>query len=75
MLFYFDQRRAVLGLSLLFAGSNIALTGLTQYLGPVYYGYGFALSVLLTSIVGLGILSRKLDRLEYETFMLQTARL
>jgi polysaccharide biosynthesis protein PelG len=75
MLFYFDQRRTVLGLSLLFLGSNIALTGLTQYLGPIYYGYGFALSVLLTSIVGLGILSKKLDRLEYETFMLQTARL
>jgi uncharacterized membrane protein len=43
---------------------------LTQRLGANYYGYGFAVSVSLTSFVGLAILSRKLERLEYETFMI-----
>ncbi len=34
-------------------------------------GYGFAGAVVLTSTVGLAILLRKLEQLEYETFMLQ----
>ena len=71
VLFYFDQRRIALALTLLFAVTNIGLTALTQYLGPAYYGYGFAGAVVLTSTVGLVVLSRKLEQLEYETFMLQ----
>ena len=69
--FYLDQRRIVLLLSALFLVSNAGLTLLTQRLGPVYYGYGFACAVSLTSLTGLALLTRKLDRLEYETFMLQ----
>lgn len=71
VLFYFDQRRIVLGLVLFFTMANIGLTALTQYLGPAFYGYGFAGAVVLTSVAGLVLLSRKLERLEYETFMLQ----
>ena len=71
VLFYFDQRRIALALTLLFAVTNIGLTALTQYLGPAFYGYGFAGAVVLTSTVGLVVLSRKLEQLEYETFMLQ----
>jgi uncharacterized membrane protein len=41
------------------------------YLGPAFFGYGFALAVLLTAGAGLLTLSRKLDQLECETFMLQ----
>src|SRR5262249_29685575 len=69
--FYLDQRRITLGLSFLFLVSNTLFTIATQYLGPPYYGYGFASSMLLTSVVGLGLLSAKLDSLEYETFMMQ----
>ncbi len=70
--FYLDQRATVLALSLFLTISNTALTVLSQYLGPAFYGYGFALAVSLTALLGLLLLSRKLDRLEYETFMLQT---
>lgn len=69
--FYLDKRRIVLALSIFFAVVNIGATLATQYLGPSFYGYGFATAVALTSVLGLAILSRKLDRLEYETFMLQ----
>ncbi len=69
--FYLDKRRIVLALSIFFAAVNIGATLATQYLGPSFYGYGFAIAVALTSVLGLAILSRKLDRLEYETFMLQ----
>ena len=69
--FYLDQRRITLGLSILFLIANTLGTLLTQYLGPPYYGYGFAAAMLLTSLVGLWLLSAKLDSLEYETFMMQ----
>ena len=74
VLFYFDQRRVVLGLALLFVLGNSVLTLLSQQLGPSFYGYGFAAAVILTSVVGLMSLSRVLEKLEYQTFMLQRVR-
>jgi uncharacterized membrane protein len=69
--FYLDKRRIVLGLCLLFAALNIGLTWLSLALGPAFYGYGFALAVFITVLIGCVFLSRKLAVLEYETFMLQ----
>ncbi len=69
--FYLDQRRIVLWLCVLFVLLNIGLTGLSLWWGAPLYGYGFALSTLLTLATGLVLLSRQLDRLEYQTFMLQ----
>jgi uncharacterized membrane protein len=69
--FYLDQRRLILLLCAFFCISNIAFTALSFHLGASFYGYGYALSVLLTLLLGLFALDRKLSRLEYETFMLQ----
>jgi polysaccharide biosynthesis protein PelG len=69
--FYLDQRRIVLGLCAAFVFLNIALTEVSLRLGPALYGYGFAVSLLLVVLAGFFLLSRKLDVLEYETFMLQ----
>jgi uncharacterized membrane protein len=69
VLFYLDQRRTTLALSATFALLNAGLTIATQHAGPPFYGYGFALSTALTSIVGLLLTSRALDRLEADTFM------
>ncbi len=69
--FYLDQRRIVLFLCIEFVALNIVLTVITLWLGAALYGYGFALSVLITLATGLTLLSRQLNRLEYETFMLQ----
>jgi len=44
---------------------------LTLHLGPAWYGYGFAVSLLVVVALALYLLDRKLDRLEYETYMLQ----
>lgn len=71
LMFYFDYRKDALYLCLLFAISNIAFTLLSQYLGPAFYGYGFAMSVLLTTLVGIVMVSKRLNRLVYETFMLR----
>jgi polysaccharide biosynthesis protein PelG len=71
VLFYLDQREFALALTFLFTVLNIALTWLTLWLGPAFYGYGFAGATILTSFVGIIFLSRLLAQLEYETFMLQ----
>jgi len=69
VLFYLDERRATLALSATFCALNAALTIATQHAGPPFYGYGFALSTAITSLAGLLVASRKLDRLETDTFM------
>jgi polysaccharide biosynthesis protein PelG len=49
----------------------MALTALSLHLGASWFGYGFALAMLITVLLGIWILNRKLEVLEYETFMLQ----
>lgn len=71
LLFYFDYRRDALCLCLLFAVSNIVFTLLSQYMGPMFYGYGFAGAVVLSTLAGMFIISKRLDKLMYETFMLR----
>ena len=69
--FYLDQRRILVLLSALFVAGNLVFTLLSISLGAAFYGYGFALSLLIAVITGLRLLDRKLENLEYETFMLQ----
>jgi uncharacterized membrane protein len=71
VLFYLDRRATALFMAVLFTVLNFGLTRLTQALGPAFYGYGFAAATALTSFIGVVLLSRLLERLEYETFMLQ----
>jgi len=69
--FYLDKRHVVLGLCIAFVALNAVLTRVSIMLGPAYYGYGFAIALLIVVLVGLYVLSQKLETLEYETFMLQ----
>jgi len=69
--YYLDKRLNVLALVLFFLVANAALTFATLHLGATFYGYGFALSLLATVVIGILLLDRRLERLEYETFMLQ----
>jgi uncharacterized membrane protein len=69
--FYLDKRRTVLAVALVFLVLNAALTWVTLQLGVTWFGYGFALAVLAAVIAGFYLLDRKLETLEYETFMLQ----
>ncbi|WP_045226128.1 exopolysaccharide Pel transporter PelG [Methyloterricola oryzae] len=68
---YLDLQRAMLKLGMFFFCTNTALTGATQVLGPSFYGYGFALSVIATTLLALTVLSDGLNRLIFRTFMLQ----
>lgn len=69
--FYLDKRHIVIVLCVLFLVANLSLTAVSLHLGAKFYGYGFAMALLLTVLTGMYLLSRKLDLLEYETFMLQ----
>jgi uncharacterized membrane protein len=71
VLFYLDQRRSVVLLTALLPLTNIVLTAISLHLGAAWFGYGFAVAMLITVLVGIWILSRKLEALEYQTFMLQ----
>jgi uncharacterized membrane protein len=71
VLFYLDKRVIALILTALFAALNLIFTLLSIQFGANWYGYGFAVSLLVTVVVGLYWLDRKLAILEYETFMLQ----
>jgi uncharacterized membrane protein len=69
--FYLDRRVIVLSLCALLVVGNLTLTIGSLYLGPVFYGYGFALSMLVCVLVGFKMLESSFRKLEYSTFMLQ----
>ncbi len=69
--FYLDRRKVVLWLTAGFVALNGLLTFATISLGPNFYGYGFAGALLMVVMAGVYFLDRKLDSLEYETYMLQ----
>ncbi|HVJ91953.1 MAG TPA: exopolysaccharide Pel transporter PelG [Labilithrix sp.] len=69
ILFYLDCRKLALLLAALFSGTNLVLSIASQQLGPRFYGFGFLSAAALTSLVAIAVLSKKLERLDYETFM------
>lgn len=71
VLFYLDQRRPVVLLTAVLPLANILFTALTLHLGAAWFGYGFTLAMLVCVLMGMWILNRKLERLEFQTFMLQ----
>jgi polysaccharide biosynthesis protein PelG len=71
ILFYLDQRRSVVLLTAVLPLSNMVFTAISLKLGAAWFGYGFAVAMLVTVLLGIWILNRKLEVLEYETFMLQ----
>ncbi|MEN9502097.1 MAG: exopolysaccharide Pel transporter PelG [Pseudomonadota bacterium] len=71
VMFYFNLLKLALGMTLWLFLINASLSLLSLWLGPPFYGYGFVLSLLITTVVGMFALSGKLSRLEYLTFMMQ----
>ncbi|MNR89012.1 hypothetical protein D3C72_199660 [compost metagenome] len=69
--FYLDHRQEVMWLTGGFVVLNGVLSYVTIHLGPAYYGYGFAIAMLVIVMAGLYLLDKKLGSLEYHTYMLQ----
>ncbi len=70
ILYYTTRYVQAVYVSLLFLVGNIGFTLLSQYLGPPYYGYGFALSLLFSSALALIFLNSIFEDLTYTTFMM-----
>ena len=71
VMYYLDKRYGALILTAVMVSSNFLFSYISIDLGPVYYGYGFAFSMLLCTITGLFLVDRQFSDLEYQTFMLQ----
>jgi len=69
--FYLDKRREVLCMVGALVVLNISLTAVTLSSTPIYYGYGFALALLIVVLVSAYILDRRLNSLEFDTYMMQ----
>jgi uncharacterized membrane protein len=71
VMYYLDKRHEALWLTIFMAVSNFVLAHISINLGPVFYGYGFAITMMCTTIIGMVVLDRQFTTLEYNTFMLQ----
>jgi len=71
ILYYLDRRTKAMWLSFLFFILNGTMSWISIYLGPSYFGYGYALSLLIVFIISILVIRQTMERLEYETFMHQ----
>lgn len=75
MLAYFDLRRLMMAVNLLFLALNAALTLWSLSRGFAWYGYGYFLAALLTCSVAFVFVARSMARLPYLTFVGNNAAL
>ena len=71
VLYYLDRKRVAMWLSISFFALNTVLTLLSIELGPAYFGYGYTVALLLVFMASLLVIRNEMEKLDYETFMLQ----
>jgi uncharacterized membrane protein len=71
LLYYLDRKKVAMWLCLAFFFSNAILTYASISMGPSMFGYGYTISLLLVFMASLIIIRNEMERLDYETFMLQ----
>ncbi|MBL1243087.1 MAG: exopolysaccharide Pel transporter PelG [Sulfurimonas sp.] len=71
ILYYLDRKQVAMWLCILFFVGNTVLTLISIDLGPAFFGYGYTVSLLIVFITSLAVIRNEMDRLDYETFMLQ----
>jgi uncharacterized membrane protein len=67
--FYMDLRRRSVLLTLSFLSGNVIFTWLSIQGGPFFYGMGFMFSLFLTDIIGLFLLKKDLQDIDFITFV------
>lgn len=71
ILYYLDRKKVAMWLCISFFGLNALLTFISIDLGPAFFGYGYTVALLLVFLASLLIIRNEMERLDYETFMLQ----
>jgi uncharacterized membrane protein len=66
---YFDLRRPLLAVCVLFFVSNAAFTWISVVAGPSYSGYGYFASALVTTLFAYVLAARNIKQLLYVTFV------
>ena len=69
--FSFDFRNLCMILTVVYLVTNTVFTYITIELGLEFYGYGYTISCFVSLLVGFYLFAKKMDRLEYITFMRQ----
>ena len=72
ILLYFDNQNDALKISIIFLVSNITLSYITIVLGRMYYGLGLPLSSLISLIIGLNLLNKMLNNIDYRLYSKQS---
>ncbi|MDD5470795.1 MAG: exopolysaccharide Pel transporter PelG [Sideroxydans sp.] len=67
--FYMDLRRRSVLLTCFFLFGNIIFTWLTLQEGPFFYGMGFMFSLFIVDIIGLFLLQKDLQDIDFITFV------
>jgi uncharacterized membrane protein len=71
ILYYLDRKKEAMWLSIAFFTLNAIFTLISIELGPSFFGYGYTVSLLIVFIISMIIVRNEMERLTYETFMLQ----
>jgi len=71
ILYYLDRKKEAMWLCITFFVTNTVLTFISIDMGPSMFGYGYTVSLLLVFIASVVVIRNEMDRLDYETFMLQ----
>ena len=66
---YFDLRRKMLAVSVLFLVTNAIFTLATLRLGFPFYGFGYVLSAMVSFAVAFWVTTHCILRLPYQTFV------
>ena len=69
LLYYMTRYLQALYVTLVFVTTNVIFTLASLYAGPLYYGYGFGFSLLLSILIAVFFLNRDFKNIEYTTFM------
>lgn len=71
ILYYLDRKIVAMWLCISFFITNGVFTLISIEMGPSFFGYGYTVSLLLVFMASLLIVRNEMERLNYETFMLQ----
>ncbi|PHQ90302.1 MAG: hypothetical protein COB42_05360 [Sulfurimonas sp.] len=71
ILYYLDRKVVAMWLCIAFFVLNSVLTFISIDFGPTMFGYGYTVSLLIVVIASLVIIRNQMERLDYDTFMLQ----
>lgn len=71
ILYYLDRKVVAMWLTISFFVLNTILTLLSIGMGPAMFGYGYTVSLLIVFTASVLIIRKEMDKLNYETFMLQ----